>query len=72
MPLPGMIEPQVEALIKATGIDVRIGSNRAFYMPAEDDVQVPPPAAYFDRSIGTGPRCMSLATLTCFFEKGAF
>lgn len=48
MPLPGMIEPQVEALIKATGIDFRIGGHRAFYMPAEDYVQVPPPAAYFE------------------------
>lgn len=48
MPVPGMIEPQVEALIKATGIDFRIGGNRAFYMPAEDYVQVPPPAAYFE------------------------
>lgn len=48
MPLLGMIEPQVEALIKATGIDFRIGGNRAFYMPAEDYVQVPPPAAYFE------------------------
>lgn len=48
MPPPGMIEPQVEALIKATGIDFRIGGNRAFYMPAEDYVQVPPPAAYFE------------------------
>lgn len=48
MPLPGMIQPQVEALIKATGIDFRIGGNRAFYMPAEDYVQVPPPAAYFE------------------------
>lgn len=48
MPLPGMIEPQVEALIKATGMDFRIGGNRAFYMPAENYVQVPPPAAYFE------------------------
>lgn len=48
MPVPGMIEPQVEALIKATGIDFRVGGNRAFYMPAEDYVQVPPPAAYFE------------------------
>lgn len=47
-PPPGMIEPQVEAMIKATGIDFRIGGNRAFYMPAEDYVQVPPPAAYFE------------------------
>ena len=48
LPLPGMIEPTVEALIEATGIDFRIGGNRAFYAPAEDYVQVPPPAAYFE------------------------
>ena len=47
-PPPGMIEPQVEALIKATGIDFRIGGDRAFYVPALDYVQVPPPAAYFE------------------------
>jgi antirestriction protein ArdC len=33
-PLPGMIEPRVEALIKAIGIDFRIGGNRAFYVPS--------------------------------------
>ncbi len=47
-PLPGLIEPRVEALIKATGIDLRIGGNRAFYVPAHDYVQVPPPQAYFE------------------------
>jgi antirestriction protein ArdC len=47
-PPPGMIEPRVDALIKATGIDFRIGGNRAFYMPSEDYVQVPPPAAYWE------------------------
>jgi antirestriction protein ArdC len=47
-PPPGSIEPRVEALIKATGIDVRIGGNRAFYAPAQDYVQVPPPAAFFE------------------------
>lgn len=47
-PLPGMIEPRVEALIKATGIDFCIGGNRAFYVPSQDYVQVPPPAAYFE------------------------
>jgi antirestriction protein ArdC len=47
-PEPRLIEPKVEALIKATGIDVRIGGDRAFYMPAHDYVQVPPPEAYFE------------------------
>ena len=42
-----MIEPRVEALITATGIDFRIGGNRAFYVPSTDYVQVPPAAAYF-------------------------
>ncbi|WP_094462435.1 ArdC family protein [Pannonibacter phragmitetus] len=47
-PPPGLIEPQVEALIHATGVDFRIGGNRAFYVPAHDYVQVPPPQAYFE------------------------
>ena len=32
-PAPGLILPQVEALITATGVDFRIGGSRAFYMP---------------------------------------
>ena len=44
----GLIEPKVEALIKATGIDFRIGGSRAFYIPAHDYVQVPPLQAYFE------------------------
>lgn len=43
-----MTEPKVEYLIRATGIDFRIGGNRAFYVPAEDYVQVPPPKAYLE------------------------
>ncbi|WIW50321.1 zincin-like metallopeptidase domain-containing protein (plasmid) [Bradyrhizobium sp. 62B] len=45
---PGRIEPQVQSLIRASGVDFRIGGNRAFYVPAEDYVQVPPPQAYFE------------------------
>ncbi len=47
-PPPGTVEPRVEALIKATGIDFRIGGNRAYYMPSQDYVQVPPPPAFFE------------------------
>ncbi len=47
-PLPGLIEPRVEALIRATGVDFRIGGNRAFYAPGPDFVMVPPPQAYFE------------------------
>jgi antirestriction protein ArdC len=46
-PPPHMIEPRVEALIQNTGIGFRIGGDRAFYVPALDYVQVPPPAAFF-------------------------
>ncbi len=48
LPPPGLIEPTVDALIKATAIDFRIGGDRAFYMPALDYVAVPPPQAYFE------------------------
>jgi antirestriction protein ArdC len=47
-PEPGLVEPRVEMLIRATGINFRIGGSRAFYMPAADYVQVPPPQAYFE------------------------
>jgi len=47
-PPPGLIEPKVEALIKATGIEFRIGGDRAFYVPSQDFVMVPPPQAYFE------------------------
>jgi antirestriction protein ArdC len=43
-----LILPQGEALIRATGADIRIGGNRAFYSPGEDYIQVPPPAAFFE------------------------
>ncbi|MGH6863693.1 MAG: ArdC family protein, partial [Methylocella sp.] len=45
---PGLIEPRIEALVKATSIDFRIGGDRAYYAPAHDYVQVPPPQAYFE------------------------
>jgi len=45
---PALIEPRVEALIRATGIDFRVGGNHAFYAPSADYVQVPPPQAYFE------------------------
>jgi antirestriction protein ArdC len=48
-PMPeGLILPQAEALIRATGADFRIGGDRAYYSPSEDFVQVPPPEAFFE------------------------
>jgi antirestriction protein ArdC len=43
-----LILPQAEALIRATGADLRIGGNRAFYVPSADYIQVPPPSAFFE------------------------
>ena len=47
-PEPGLIEPTVEALIRASAIDFRIGGDRAYYAPAPDYVMVPPPQAFFE------------------------
>jgi len=44
----GLILPQAEALIAATGADFRIGGERAFYSPSHDFIQVPRPDAYFE------------------------
>lgn len=43
-----LILPEAEALIRATGVDFRIGGERAFYDPRNDFVQVPQPQAYFE------------------------
>jgi antirestriction protein ArdC len=51
MPEPlaeNLILPQAEALITATGANIRIGGNRAFYSPSAHYTQVPPPAAFFE------------------------
>lgn len=49
-PLPEReIIPRAEALIEATGADFRIGGGRAFYVPSQDFIQVPPQPAFFDQ-----------------------
>jgi antirestriction protein ArdC len=40
--------PPAEALIRATGADLRIGGERAYYDVLGDYVRVPPPQAYFE------------------------
>jgi len=48
-PVPeGLILPEVEALIRASGADVRLGGDKAFYAPGPDYIQVPRPEAYFE------------------------
>ncbi len=48
-PVPeGLILPDVEALIHASGADVRLGGDKAFYAPGPDYIQVPRPEAYFE------------------------
>ena len=47
-PLPEReIEPVAEAVIAASGVDFRIGGDRAFYAPSLDYVQVPCRQAFF-------------------------
>jgi antirestriction protein ArdC len=43
---PGMILPQVEALIARSGADLRIGGDRAYYDVAADHVRLPPPQTF--------------------------
>jgi antirestriction protein ArdC len=48
-PIPeGMILPQAESLIEATGADFRIGGPSAYYSPKHDYVQVPRPDNFHD------------------------
>lgn len=48
-PIPeGLIVPEVEALIRASGVDLRLGGDKAFYAPGPDFIQIPRPEAYFE------------------------
>jgi antirestriction protein ArdC len=49
-PLPErQIVPVAEEVIAASGIAFRVGGNRAYYVPAQDYVQVPPQPAFFEQ-----------------------
>ncbi len=49
-PLPErQIVPVAEEVIAASGIEFRVGGNRAYYVPAHDYVQVPPQPAFFEQ-----------------------
>lgn len=41
--------PHAEALINDTEADFRIGGNRAFYVPSQDFIQVPPQPAFHEQ-----------------------
>ncbi|PLP60793.1 antirestriction protein ArdC [Mesorhizobium loti] len=41
--------PHAEALVQASGADIRIGGDRAFYMPGADFIQLPPQPAFFEQ-----------------------
>lgn len=48
VPLPEReIVPVAEAVIAASGVDFRVGGDKAYYMPSLDVVQVPPQPAFF-------------------------
>jgi antirestriction protein ArdC len=49
-PLPEReIMPVAEEVIAASGVDFRIGGDRAFYAPSQDFVQVPPQPAFYEQ-----------------------
>ncbi|NKJ01298.1 zincin-like metallopeptidase domain-containing protein [Novosphingobium sp. SG707] len=49
-PLPErQIVPMAEAVIAASGVEFRIGGDRAYYVPSADYVQVPPQPAFFEQ-----------------------
>lgn len=49
-PLPEReIVPLAEEVIAASGVDFRIGGDKAFYVPAHDFVTVPPQPAFFEQ-----------------------
>ncbi len=49
-PLPACaVVPAAEDLVAASGVDFRIGGDKAFYAPDGDYVQVPPQPAFFDQ-----------------------
>jgi len=49
-PLPEReIVPLAEEVIAASGVDFRIGGEKAYYVPSADYVQVPPQQAFFDQ-----------------------
>jgi antirestriction protein ArdC len=50
VPLPEReIVPVAEDVIAASGVDFHIGGDRAFYVPSQDFVQVPPQPAFFEQ-----------------------
>lgn len=49
-PLPEReVVPLAEEVIAASGVDFRIGGDKAFYVPSRDYVQVPPQPAFFQQ-----------------------
>lgn len=49
IPLPErQIAPLADEVIAASGIEVCVGGDEAFYVPSADYVQVPPPMAFFE------------------------
>ncbi|WP_294251327.1 zincin-like metallopeptidase domain-containing protein [uncultured Sphingomonas sp.] len=49
-PLPEReIVPVAEEVIAASGVEFRVGGDRAFYVPSHDFVQVPPQPSFFEQ-----------------------
>lgn len=48
LPIDTELAPYADAMIRATGADIRIGGDEAFYAPALDLIAVPPKAAFLE------------------------
>ena len=68
-PLPNTILPQAVARIVVSGADFRIGGDRAFHVRALDNVQVPPPRAYFDPINGHRTALHKLCHCICLEKR---
>ncbi|GLI99083.1 ArdC family protein [Sphingobium sp. BS19] len=50
LPLPEReVVPLAEAVIEASGIEVRVGGDKAYYVPSQDYIAVPPQQAFFQQ-----------------------
>ena len=68
-PLPNTILPQAVARIVVSGAEFRIGGDRAFHVRALDNVQVPPPRAYFDPINGHRTALHKLCHCICLEKR---
>jgi antirestriction protein ArdC len=43
-----LIDARLQVIMARSGADIRMGGDRAYYVPSADYIQLPPPSAFFD------------------------